>query len=134
MTTDKIRFSLAKPGVMAVSKIEEIKDQVEKNGNLLTVTMEQLKEAHGAGKLGIHVRDEISQLLVGMGLGHVPQVLPNSQRELVRLYKHGTPVGQLIDAVLSPGEQHDRTLIERFNTQGPDYAAIVQKIRELVAD
>ena len=117
-----------------MATIEEIKDQVEKNGNLLTVTMEQLREAHGAGRLGVHVRDEISQILAGMGLGHVPQELPNYQHELVRLYKRGTPVGQLIEVVLSPGEQHDRTLVERFSTQVPDYAAIVQKIRDLVAD
>jgi len=117
-----------------MATIEEIKEQVEKNGNLLTVTMEQLREAHGAGRLGVNVRSEISQLLAGMGLGHVPQELPNYQDELVRLYKRGTPVGQLIEVVLTPGEQHDGTLIERFSTQGLDYAAIVQKIRELVAN
>lgn len=116
-----------------MAKIEEIKDQVEKNGNLLTVTMEQLLETHGAGRLGVHVRDEISKTLAGMGLGHVPQELPNYQHELVRLYKRGTPVGELIEIVLSPGEQHDRTLIERFSVS-PDYASIVQKIRDLVAD
>lgn len=116
-----------------MATLNDIKDQVERNNNLLTVTMEQLREAHGAGRLGVHVRDEISQILAGMGLGHVPQELPNYQHELVRLYKRGTPVGQIIEVVLMPGEQHDRVLIERFSTQGPDYAAIIEKIRELVA-
>ena len=117
-----------------MATIEEIKEQVEKNGNLLTVTMEQLRETHGAGRLGVHVRDDISQSLAGMGLGHVPQELPSYQHELVRLYKRGTPIGQLIEVVLSPSEQHDRTLVERFGTKGPDYVAIIQKIRDLVAD
>ena len=96
--------------------------------------MEQLREAHGAGRLGVHVRGEISRQLAGLGVGHVPQELPNFQHELVRLYKRGTPIGQLVEVVLTPGEQHDRTLAERFSIQGPDYAAIVEKIRDLVAD
>jgi hypothetical protein len=113
---------------------DQIKEQVEKNGNVATFTMDVLRNAHGAGKLGVHVRAEISQTLAGIGLGHVPQELPNYQHEQVRLYKRGTPVGQLIESVLTPGEQNDKSLVERFGSQGPDYAIIVQKIRELVGD
>lgn len=112
----------------------EIKEQVEKNGNVWTVTMDVLRDAHGAGKLGVHVREEISQSLAGMGLGHVPSVLPSYQHEQVRLYKKGTPVGLLIDTVLALGEQNDTALVERVASSGPDYAAIIQKVRELVAD
>lgn len=116
-----------------MATLAEINDQLEKNGNLLSITMEQLRDAHGAGRLGAHVREEISQRLAGMGIGHVPQELPSYQHELVRLYKRGTPIGQIIEIVLSPGEQHDRILLERFSTQAPDYAAIIEKIRELVS-
>jgi len=52
----------------------EIKESVEKNGNLLTVTMEQLRDAHGTAKLGMHVRADISSALAGIGLGHGPLV------------------------------------------------------------
>jgi len=55
---------------------DEIKQIVEKNGNVATLTMEQLRDAHGASKLGVNVRAEISSTLAGMGLGHVPQELP----------------------------------------------------------
>lgn len=48
-----------------------IKQEVENNGNILTVTMEKLREAHGAGRLGSNVRPEISKILAGMGLSHV---------------------------------------------------------------
>lgn len=113
---------------------DQIKEQVEKNGNVRTFTMEVLRNAHGAAKLGVIVREEISQSLVGIGLGHVPETLPNYQHEQVRLYKRGTPVGQLIESVLSPGEQNDKLLADRCGVQGPDYAAIVEKIRELVGD
>jgi hypothetical protein len=94
---------------------DDIKTDVEKNGNVLTVTMEQLRDAYGAGKLGIHVRDKISSTLAGLGLGHVPVVLPTCQHELVRLYKKGTPVGDLIETVLTPGGQNDARLREKFS-------------------
>jgi hypothetical protein len=113
---------------------DQIKEQVEKNGNVRTFTMDVLRNAHGAGKLGVNVRAEISQTLAGIGLGHVPQDLPSYQHEQVRLYKRGTPVGQLIDSVLTPGEQNDKLLVERSGAQTPDYAAIVEKIRELVGE
>jgi hypothetical protein len=113
---------------------DQVKEQVEKNENVRTFTMEVLRDAHGAGKLGVNVRAEISQTLAGIGLGHVPQDLPSYQHEQVRLFKRGTPVGQLIESVLSPGEQNDKSLAGRFGAQGPDYAAIVEKIRELVGE
>ncbi len=112
----------------------EIKDAVEKNGNVLTFTMEHLRDAHGAAKLGVHVRTDISSALAGMGLGHVPQELPSYQHELVRLYKNGTPIGELIATVLTPGEQNDTKLREQFGGEGVDYAGIVQKVRELVGE
>ena len=112
----------------------EIKENVERNGNLLTVTMEMLREAHGAGRLGVNVRAEISSTLAGMGLGHVPQDLPAYQHELVRLFKYGTSVGELITTVLTPGEQNDSQLREQHSGEGPDYASIVRQIRELVAE
>ena len=113
---------------------DKIKETGEKSGNVCTMTMETLRNAHGAGKLGVNVRGEISQTLAGMGLGHVPQELPSYQHEQVRLYKRGTAVGQLIESVLTPGEQNDKMLVSKFGQAGPDYAAIVQRVRELVGE
>ncbi len=112
---------------------DDIKDDVESNGNILTVTMERLRDAHGAAKLGIHVRTAISSHLAGIGLGHIPQDLPAFQHELVRLYKNGTPVGELVTTVLTPGEQGDSKLSEQFAGK-TDYSEIIQKIRELVVE
>ena len=61
--------------------LHTIKDQVEKNGNIHTFTMDVLRDAHGASKLGVNVRAEISQNLAGIGLGHIPVDLPNYQHE-----------------------------------------------------
>jgi len=60
------------------------------------------------------VRAEISETLAGMGIGHVPQELPCNQNDLVRLYKKGTPIGNLIDTVLKPGERNDGELREQI--------------------
>ena len=69
-----------------------------------------------------------------MGLGHVPQDLPSNQNELVRVYKHGTPVGDLIKTVLTPGGQNDVKLSEQFSSTSPNYVDIIEKIRELVSE
>ena len=113
---------------------DEIKESVEKNGNVLTLSMEQLREAIGAGRLGVNICADISRTLAGMGLGHIPEALPSYQHEQVRLSKHGTQVGELIKTVLTPSQQNDRTLVDQFGDQAVDYATIVQKIRELVGE
>lgn len=111
-----------------------IKNEVEKCDGVLTVTMQVLRDAHGAGRTGPHVLAAISSALAGIGLGHVPVELPSYQYEQVRLYKKGTSVGDLIDTVLAPGEQNDKKLAGQYAGGGVDYAAILQKVRALVAE
>lgn len=117
-----------------MSTWDGIKERVEQQGDIRTVTMEELREAYGASRLGVHVRNEISRALAGVGLGHIPEELPSYQHEQVRLYKKGTTAGELIDTVLSPGEYNDNKLVEQLGDGQADYADIVQKIRELVAE
>lgn len=111
-----------------------IKTAVENNGNVKTFTMEALRDAFGASKLGVHVRAEISSHLAGMGLGHVPKLLPTNQHEPLRLYKRGTPVGDLIETVLAPGEQNDKKLVEQLGESDIKYAEIIEQIRDLVSE
>lgn len=113
---------------------DEVKSTVETHGNIWTGSMEMLRDAAGKGRLGIHVNQMISRTLAGMGLGHVPVELPSSQHEQVRLYKKGTPIGILIDQILVPGEKNDELLRQSVDESKDEYAMIVQKIRELVAD
>lgn len=113
---------------------EDIKANVESNGNVTTLSMEVLRNAAGAGRLGVNVRDEISSILAGMGLGHIPVELPAYHHEQVRLYKKGTTVGKVIDIMLEPGESNDRHLIERLGGEQINYAVIIERIRDLVND
>ena len=113
---------------------DDIKNKVEAHDNILTTIMSDLKDAIGKEKLGTHVRNEISKTLAGMGLGHIPQVLPSYQHESVRLYKRGTAVGDLIEMVLTPSELNDRKLKEQLSKDGVKYITIIEQIRELVAE
>ena len=75
----------------------------------------------------------ISKALAGMGLGHVPVELPRYQEKPVRLYKLGTPVADVIQAALSPGQETDEKLKFHAGKESSRYADIIERIRELVA-
>lgn len=112
---------------------DRIKARVEAGQGILTVNMIELRDAAGKEKIGPHVKTEITRMIVGMGLGHLPQELPNYHNESVRLYKRGSPLGDLIEMVITPGESNDLKLREQFKDGSVDHALIIEKIRELVA-
>jgi len=95
----------------------------------MTLDMGALRELHGAGKLGVHVRSGISDKLRQNGIGHYPSELPTYQWDQVRLYKQGTPVGRVIEAVFTVGEDGDAILRE---SAGSDADEILVRVRELV--
>lgn len=117
-----------------VYSVEEVKSLVENNEGIVTVTMQTLRDTVGKDKLGVNVRKDISSKLAGVGLGHIPRTLPKYQTETVRLYKKGTAIGDLIDIVMSPGEDNDTKIKELFSEESRDYASIVEQIRELVSE
>lgn len=116
---------------MNIASYEELANFVESNGNLFPCKMERLREIHGAGRLGVNVVAGIQGKLAQHGLGHIPVELPTYQHEYVRIYKRGTPVGTIVEAVLEPTETGDERLRE---AAGADAAERLQRIRELVCD
>jgi hypothetical protein len=108
--------------------LDDIRQAVEQHQGVLTVGMDELRDAKGAGRLGVHVRAGIRKDLAGLGLGHWPRELPESQDELVRIYKQGSPVADLIDAVLEPNLQHDEEIRQAV---AKEPAQILRQIREL---
>src|SRR6266478_2669026 len=108
---------------------QELKQMVDGQDGVSSVNMETLRDLHGAAKLGIHVRDNISKALAGNGLGHFPNPLPDRQHDLVRVYTLGSKVGDLINAALNVGSANDTTL--RKATPNGD-GKILDKIRELL--
>ena len=100
--------------------------------NTFTVTMGELRDLNGAGKLGQHVATAISKKLAQMGVGHIPASLPISQNDQVRLFLQGTSVGTLILTVITPGEGNDSKLLDYVEENGTSYAEIVEQIRDIV--
>lgn len=111
---------------------DDLRDQVTDSGGLLVTTMEVLRDVHGAGKLGVHVRKAIDGKLAAHGLGHLPGgELPTYQHEEVRLFRLGTPIADTISAVLYPSEGGDQVLRQSAGSQAQD---VLKQIRELVCE
>jgi hypothetical protein len=108
---------------------EELRAAVAANDGLQKTTMDTLKKIDGAGRLGVHVRTAISRTLESHGLGHLPQELPPNQEDVVRLYLLGSPVADLIKAVLAPSDRGDETLRAIGNSEAEEQ---LRQIRQLV--
>jgi len=92
--------------------------------------MEELRRAYGKERLGRVIRQQIADKLRGMGLRTLPAEIPDRQWATVRIFKMGTPVEGLIDAVLNPSEQGDDRL--RSAASGSP-AEQLEQIREIVS-
>ncbi len=110
--------------------VDAIKAAVAENGGVLTVSMEQLREAHDFGRLGPHVKKSISDSLAKNGLGYFPD-LGDYQHEMTRVYQLGTPVADLIGAVLHPTPGNDTKLRK---AAGGEDAEVLAKVRALVCE
>lgn len=112
--------------------LDEIKQAVEASQHVLTLSMEELRDAYGAGRLGEHVRANISKKLNGLGLGHVPEDLPKNYWDPIRVYKLGSKVADLIDAVLKPSKEHDDEIRQALGGEKAELMDVLDRIRELV--
>lgn len=110
-------------------RTDEIRKAVEASGDTLTVPMEVVRDAFGFDRLGVNVRASISDKLSGLGLGHYPVELPDRQWVHVRLFKLGSPIADLIDAVLNPSDEHDEEL--RKAVSGGD-SETIKRIKALL--
>lgn len=111
---------------------DALADLVDQHDDVLTVEMRLLRDVHDVGRLGKHVRENISKKLNGVGLGHFPKdELPSSQYNDVRLYRLGSPAGSLIEAVVEPGEENDREIQKAVNS---DARETIERVKELVCD
>src|SRR5262245_12125386 len=91
-------------GQKRFESFEELASLVDRNRGVYTVSMEELRDAAGFGKLGKHIRTGISDKLRGLGLDHMPDELPSYQEDSARIYRKGSPVGKLIEAAMKVGQ------------------------------
>jgi hypothetical protein len=90
-----------------IKNYEELLTTVTANENLITLRMKELRDIHGAERLGVHVCSAISGELARFGLAHYPKILPDHQDSQVRIFKKRSPVGSLIAAALKITSNHD---------------------------
>ena len=108
---------------------DELNQLVKDNGDVLSVTMFALRNAHGADRLGSIVRDNISKKLKGFGLSHYPPELPASQSDHAVIFRLGTPVSGLIRAVIKPSPDTDDLIRNAVESNEKN---TLDKIRELL--
>ena len=81
--------------------MQQIRQKVVDAGGMLPITMEELREAHGSGRLKHLVLDAIRRELKAVGLRWLPiGDLPADQRQTIILYHPDTPAGQLIELAI----------------------------------
>lgn len=108
---------------------DTIRQEVEANQDIIILSMERLRNAIGARKLGTWVRKDIDKELRGRGLVYYPQELPVYQHELVKVYKQGSRVETIINAILSDAEESVDVLRE---AAGNEDSVILEQVRRLV--
>jgi hypothetical protein len=108
---------------------EALRDAVVDAGGVLTVRVGEVRDAFGYGRLGVHVRSQITQKLNGLGIAHYPSEVPDWQERPLRLYRMGTPIAELIDAVLDPSSGHDDELRQAVSGGA---AEVLSQVRALV--
>ncbi|GJO17898.1 hypothetical protein NJB1507_08510 [Mycobacterium marinum] len=108
---------------------EALQSKVSSTPGPYLTTMEELKLAHGATKLGVNIRAAIADRLKSYGIGHLPTDLPQYQWDEVRLYPLGTALEKVIKAVIEPSERGDQVLLQVVDT---DAQKVLAQIRELV--
>jgi hypothetical protein len=109
---------------------DQLREKVRENNGVLTVKMGTLRDAHGAGKLGVNVRANITKELRSRGLSHAHgDELPAYQEDPVRIWLMGTPAGDLIEAVHNESADSDSAIRSAVES---DAADVLAKVRELV--
>ena len=84
------------------SDFDDLASKVNRSAERLLVPMEALRDLHGKGRLGPRVNDEISQHLRGVGLGHAPDPLPTKQSDLILIFRFGSKIDRVFNALKKP--------------------------------
>lgn len=77
----------------------ELVKTIDASDGLALVPMETLRRLEGAQRLGVHVLNAIGDRLRKMGIGFLPETLPNRQDRDAILFRYGTPASDLVTAI-----------------------------------
>ena len=102
------------PEIIHVKEFKTVQDLLEsvKKCGAVSVPASQIRDIFGFGRLGVHVRNQISEELEKAGLTHYPDVFPGNQYTFVRVVQTNSPVDQIIQAAVNQSPKTDSILIE----------------------
>ena len=109
------------------SSYDELSDLVTKSGNVLTVTMAELRDVNGSGRLGPYVVESISKALASRGIGHYPADLPQNQWESARLFRRGSAIADLYELLTNVNEDGDDKIREYTSDDAKERLSQVRK-------
>lgn len=104
---------------------------------VLAVSLGELREALGHNRLGVRALEQIATSLAGEGLGYFPEWVLTDQNQaprygdVVRVFRKGTGLGEVVTAVLEPTDRGDERLKEIADG---DAVEILSMIRLLLAE
>jgi hypothetical protein len=103
LTTHQFGETVTTPSIQEPSPLfptwSGLDKAVQENGGVLRVEMIELRKTIVQSRLKSQVVANIQKQLANIGIGHLPENLPNSQNEHAVLYKIGEPAGAVINAV-----------------------------------
>lgn len=119
------------------NQFDKISEDLDSSGGVMCVSMENLRDAFGVAKLGVHVVDSIKKELTKRGIGYYPETLSKYQHECVRLYRKGSDVDKLFTAMthlrtyefMEENEQNDEIIKNIINS---NYEDMVSQVRAIV--
>ncbi|RIK08225.1 MAG: hypothetical protein DCC49_09180 [Acidobacteria bacterium] len=112
-----------------IESFDELADLVQDEG-LAVVQMHSLRTAAKWDRLTARTLEAIKDELRKRALGVYPG-LSEDRHDEVRIYKIGTPLGNLIESVINPSEQGDRRLQEAATNSAQE---LIRQIRVLVCE
>jgi len=117
---------------LSFEEFEDVKAYVESQGNIATIPMKIIKPIlKDCQSLGHVQRKNISDGLKGVGLDHRPTEVP-TLHEVLRVFKQGTKVFDLIQAAEGKGEKDDNALKQIVNAS-PNASEKIEEAKETSA-
>lgn len=113
---------------MKFKNLDQVRSAVESNDGILSIEMGELRDAYGAGKLGVNVVSSISHELLAQGIKHWPPELPVKQWERVRLFKANTNLANIIELLNKFEDANDNRLIELTTSEAQHKIEQIKKI------
>jgi hypothetical protein len=115
-----------------IDSFEDLGSVVDLKGGVYTVSASKLRDLIGNDRLGARVSVAILEALDAKGLSTFPAAGPFLKDDLVRVYRKGSPVAKLHEAIAAVGADSDKFL--RAVTSKTKLAGLVGRLKDLVAE